>query len=88
MLWSSLWLLTSGIVGDVPGWSGTGHESTEMGTNVTVARMGAVMTRRLIPLAGDGKRAVACHVLGLQSRHELLEYAFDNSMTVFKHVFF
>ena len=49
-------MLYSSRVGDVPGPSGTGHVSTEVETDVPASNRRAVVTRRLIPFAGDGGR--------------------------------
>ena len=83
-----MWLLYSGPVGEVPSRSGTGDVNTEVETDVSTCRRPAVVTRRLIPLAGDGRRAVVSDVPGLVRRRELLEQVFDNGMAVFKCVSF
>ena len=47
-----------------------------------------VMTRRLFPLAGDGKRAEASRNPGLEPSRHLLEHILDDGMAVLKRVSF
>ena len=77
-------MLFSGPVGDVPGRSGTGDVSTEVETDVPASKRRAVVTWRLIPLAGNGERAVISGVPVLERSRELLEQAFDKGLTVFE----
>ena len=50
-----VFLVYSGLVGDVSGRCGTGDVSTEVEKDVPAFKMRAEVTRRLIPLAGDGR---------------------------------
>ena len=80
--------LYSGPVGDVPGRSGTGDISAEVGTDAPVPKRRAVVTRRLIPHTVDGGRRVTLTVPALERSRELLEQAYDNGIAVFRCVSF
>ena len=77
-------MLFSVPVGDVSGRSGTGDLSTEVETDVPASKMRAVVTRRLILLAGDGGRRPRSGVPVVEHSRELLEQAFDNGVSVFQ----
>ena len=81
-------MLCSGPVGDVPGRSGIGDLSTEVERDEPASKWHAVVTRRLIPPAGNGGRPSRSDVPVLEHSLELLEQAFDNSMAVFECVSF
>ena len=82
VFWNNLFY--SSPVGVVPGCSGTGDVSTEVEIEVPTSKRRAVVTRRLIPLAGDGERPSRPDVLVLERSRHLLEQAFDKSMVVFQ----
>ena len=78
----------SSPVGDVPGRSVAGEVPTEVDTDVPVSNRRAVITRRLFPVADDGRRPVCSGVPVLERSRELLEQAFDTGMVVFRRVWF
>ena len=55
-------IFCSGPAGEVPGRSGTGDVSTEVVTDMPVSKKRAVVTRRSIPPAGDGRRPANSNV--------------------------
>ena len=79
-------MLCSGAGGDVPGRSRTGDVSAEVETDVPASKRRAVVTRRLIPLAGDGRRSSRSGVRVLERSRKLLEQAFDRGIAVFEWV--
>ena len=81
-------MLYSSPVGDVPGYSGAGLVSTEVETDVPASKRRVVVTRHLIPLAGDAGRILPSIVPVLERSRELLEQAFDNGMAAFESVSF
>ena len=94
MLWELSWLfynkfvvLYAGPVGLLPGCSGTGGKSTEVETDVPASKRRVVVTRRSIPLAGDGRRSSRSSVPVLERSRELLEQAFDNDMAIFPKMY-
>ena len=56
--------------------------------DVPASKRHAVVTRRLIPLAGDGVRLSRSGVPVLERSRELLEQAFDNGMAVLEFASF
>ena len=83
MFWNSFVLLYSSRVGDVPGCLGNGDVTIEVETDVPASKRRAVVTRRLIPLAGDGIRPPRPDAPVLERSRELLEQAFDNGFLGF-----
>ena len=77
----------SSPVVDVPGRSGTGDVSSEVETDELLLKSRAVVTPRLIPLAGDGGRIVTSNVLVMERSRKLLKQGFDNGIAVSKSVF-
>ena len=73
-------MLYSGPVRDVPNRSGTVDISTEVKTDMPASKRRAVVTRRLIALAGGGGRPSRSDVPALERSRNLLEQAFDKGM--------
>ena len=67
----------------MPARSVTGEVSTEVETDVPGSKRRALVTRRPIPVAGDGVRPETSSVPVLERSHELLEQAFDTCMAVY-----
>ena len=88
LFWNNFVMLSSGRVGDVQGRSGTGDVSTEVETDVPASKRRAVVTRCLIPLAGDTGRPSRPDKLVLERIRELVEKFIDNCLAVFKCVVF
>ena len=87
MFWNKFVVVYAGPVGLVPGCSGTGDVYTEVETDVPASKTRVVVTRRLIALAGEGRRSSRSNVPVLKRNCELLEKAFDNGMAVFPNMY-
>ena len=72
----------------MPGRFGAGDVSTEVETDVPASERRAVVTWRLILLAGDGGRPPSSSVAVVERSRELLEQAFDTGMAVSRCVSF
>ena len=79
-------ILYVGPVGLVPGCSGTGDVYTEVETDVPASMRRVVVTRLLIPLAGDGPMSSRSSVSVLERSRELIEQPFDNGMAAFPNM--
>ena len=66
----------------MPGSSGTGDVSTEVERDVPACKRRAMITRRLILLAGDGGKPASSSVSVEERSRQLLEQAFDTGMAV------